>query len=127
MTPTEESVIGQAVGEGLAPATSLGGGGGGGGGPPEPEIGVPPTTPGWLTRFAPTLRAGAQLTKAPVVTPSGQQWVGTPWEEQQRLAGYLDWAAGEGAYPTMLQRMAVMQPQQPSLGRRWMPPRQWSS
>ena len=117
--PTEQSVIGAVVAQEKGFATGLGGGGEG---PPELE-GLPPT-PEWLTKYAPTLKAGQKLRAVPVTTPSGQQWSGMPYTEQQQLAGYLDWAAGEGAFRDLQEQMAKMIPRLPTLGSRWSPARQ---
>lgn len=71
-----------------------------------------PPAPSWLPQYTGTVPqtqnspwgnfnpgrstnvAGQPIVKAPIVTPSGQQWNSTPWSVQQGLAGYANWVGG---------------------------------
>jgi len=88
----------------------------------ERDIGTP-EAPQWLARFAPSQTGGEPITKQKTVTPSGQQWIATPWSEREGLRGYMDWSGGRG-YQDMLNQMAMMQPKTPYVTGRWSPARQ---
>lgn len=86
---------------------------------------TPPAPPG-LSQFVPSQVTGQPITRAPITTPSGQQWAQTPWSQQEMLRGYGAWT-GEPLEDVM-QRMWAMQPQTPlGAGRqRWAAAKQWA-
>ena len=86
-----------------------------------------PPAPSWLTGFVPTLQAGEQITKQPIVTPSGQQWARTPGAQREGLRGYAEWTGGR-PYGDILQEMRSMLPREPrGVGyKRYTPARQWA-
>jgi hypothetical protein len=85
-----------------------------------------PPAPPWLPEFVPSQRTGQPITKAPITTPSGQQWMAAPPTVQQGLAGYGTWAGYN--LPDILAQMYRMQPQTPlGAGRQgWAPAYQWA-
>lgn len=83
----------------------------------------PPPAPYWLPKFAPGQTEGRPISKENIPTPSGQQWLSTPWSERQGLAGYTEWA-GFRPFRDILESMAMAQPNTPSAGRGWRPAQQ---
>ena len=71
-----------------------------------------PDVPKWLPEFVPTLQAGEEITKEPIVTPSGQQWGRTPGAQREGLRGYAEWT-GRRPYEDILQEMRSMLPRDP--------------
>jgi len=88
------------------------------------DVGAPPA-PEWLAKFVPSQTAGQPITKQATQTPSGQQWISTPWSQREGLRGYTEWSGGKG-YQDILNEMAMMAPSTPSgAGRtQWSPAKQ---
>ena len=84
-----------------------------------------PPAPSWLPQFVPSQTAGQPITRAPIRTPSGQQWMRTPPSELAGLKGYTEWA-GYRPLGDIYAHMEMMQPQAPAGGgmRRWRPAQQ---
>ncbi len=82
-----------------------------------------PPTPGFLPEFAPSLEEGKPIQKTGVTFPSAQRLGQMPWEQRQKLASYVDWAGGQGAYRGRLQELQRTLPREPRLGTRWSPTR----
>jgi len=85
----------------------------------------PPPAPSWLPNFVPSQVTGQTISKAPVVTPSGQQLAATPWSTREGLSGYAEWA-GYRPWTDVLEHMAMMAPETPTGAGRygWAPRKQ---
>jgi hypothetical protein len=70
-----------------------------------------PPAPPWLNQFVLSQVTGRPITKAPITTPSGQQWLATPPTVQAGLQGYGSWAGYN--LSDILAQMQRMQPQTP--------------
>lgn len=94
--------------------------------PARPKRPTLPMTPEGLAQFVPGLTTGEQITKQPVLTPSGQQWAATPWSQKEQLRGYAGWAGGR-PYEDIVGQMIAMLPQAPrGVSSKWYrPQRQW--
>lgn len=96
-------------------------------GPDRPKRPTLPVAPKTLAEFVPGLVAGQTITKEPVTTPSGQQWMATPWSQREQLRGYTEWS-GLRPYKDILDQMRMMLPEAPAgaFRKRWATTKQWA-
>lgn len=96
-------------------------------GPARPKRPTLPVAPKTLAEFVPGLVAGQTITKEPVTTPSGQQWMATPWSQREQLRGYTEWSGGR-PYQDILDQMRMMLPEAPTgaFRKRWSTTKQWA-
>ena len=88
------------------------------------KTGTPPT-PEWLPQFAAGQVAGQPITKGRITTPSGQQWISTPWSVREGLRGFAEFS-GFRPMGDILDQMAMMQPRRGGRvgGTQWQPAQQ---
>ena len=81
-----------------------------------------PQAPSWLPRFAPSQKAGQEITRDIIETPSGQQWAGSNWSTREGLKGYVNWSGQQG-WGDIMNQMERALPENPyGVGRQsWRP------
>lgn len=90
--------------------------------PAETQPQVLPNTPDWLVQFAPSLKAGQQIGKSDIVTPSGQAWNKLLPSQRAMLSSFSDWMGKPLNDVTF--NMENMLTRTPGAGRGWRPMRQ---